>query len=304
MPRVTSSSLVKWHGSPLSPLHLLTAYPTFTSISKGFGTVADSKNPCMRMIVKKIGGDSSFESKHLPADHICWMDRTSIRIEVQHRKHGSDPMDIRLRPGYKHAAQETPHKALEPHCRIQIIVGRKNFDIFQQTEAFQKGHKFSFKGGPRIFGQSYHGCIVLDTQKTFRRLLWGVWHTEAFFHSAPTDMARLTDTIYNTAMALSGLAMSGNKGYFEWRHSPEFRSKNPLLTAIDIVCTEKTTGQQLSLLDLPPIIHNWLARNADFQLSEEADSVAQQILLEMSARGHKTQREAGYPSLQKGMGNQ
>ena len=107
------------------------AYPKFTSTRKSFGTVADSKNPCMRMIVKKIGGDSSFESKHLPADHICWMDRTSIRIEVQHRKHGSDPMDVRLQPDHKHAAQETLHKALEPHCRIQIIVGRQNFDIFQ-----------------------------------------------------------------------------------------------------------------------------------------------------------------------------
>jgi hypothetical protein len=61
---------VKWHGNPLSPLHLLTAYPMFTSTSKGFGTVADSSNPCMRMIVKKLGGESRFESKHLSADHI------------------------------------------------------------------------------------------------------------------------------------------------------------------------------------------------------------------------------------------
>jgi hypothetical protein len=46
------------------------AYPTFTSTSKGFGTAADSSNPCMRMIVKKLGGESRFESKHLFTDHI------------------------------------------------------------------------------------------------------------------------------------------------------------------------------------------------------------------------------------------
>jgi hypothetical protein len=125
-----------------------------------------------------------------------------------------------------------------------------------------------------------------------------VWHTEAFFHPVPTDMARLTDTIYNTAMAFSGLAISSNKGYFEWRHSPDFRSANTLLAAIDIVCMEKTTGQELSLSDLPPSIHDRLAKNADFQLSE-ADSVARQVLLEISARGHKTMMEAGYLNLKK-----
>jgi hypothetical protein len=289
MPKVEKGSLVKWHGSPLSPLHLLTAYPTSTVSNNGFEAVIDGSGPCIAMISKKLGDTLRFQSKHLPTDHVCWKERTAIRFEVKHRLHGGDDMDIRLLPRYKKDADQMLLTALGSGCRIEILVGNRNLRTFKKTEHYRKGVKFPFPGPPLFSGERNHGCVVMQGDRVQKIVFW-VLYPEVLVNPIQTDELVVNDMIFNTAIALSGLDLSAKKRYWEFHYKPEPLSGDALddVTALDDalaqVAIEETTGEHLDISNLPASIHGWLSRNPDFHLH----SAARQIQGEMARKGRRT----------------
>ena len=96
----------------------------------------DSTNGCMMLLIMKLGNLSRFQGTHTNTNFMFSVDRSPIRFDTSERHGTTDAMDLRLLSAAKQAAHQELHEALSRYGPIQLIYGRDNFDLFQQTAEF------------------------------------------------------------------------------------------------------------------------------------------------------------------------